>query len=290
MTSVEARFDAFATGFAWLAAIDLFFLAVIIGECVWDYASGRRRKLAETLANFAIAGVNLLLDRTAYGLIFVIALLLVEPYAPLHLPLTGWSWALAILVADFTYYWMHRAEHQLRVFWAYHSVHHSSPEYNLTTALRLAWLDGAIEWLFFLPMVLLGFDVVQTVMAISIVVAYQTWIHTEKVGQLGWLDGILNTPSVHRVHHGVNAAYIDKNFGGILIIWDRLFGTYQAETEPVRYGVLPQLGSANPLVINGAPWLKLLADLCRARNMRNILLYLLGRPGWRPDTAKSDAA
>ena len=154
---------------------------------------------------------------------FILGLFVVEPFAPFSIPFTWWSWIAAVLVADLTYYWMHRIEHEVSFFWAYHSVHHSSPEFNLTTGLRLAWIEGLIEWLFFIPMIMMGFEVTQTIIAISIVVAYQTWIHTEKIDKLGWADRIFNTPSVHRVHHGSNAKYIDKNYGGILMVWDRMF-------------------------------------------------------------------
>lgn len=225
MDPIETEFAAYSNTFQVLEIIGLIFLVAIISETVWDTLTGDRKRFGETFANFAIAVGNALLERTAYGLVFVVGLILALPLAMFEMPATWWSWALALLMADFTYYWMHRWEHEVRILWAHHSVHHSSPEYNLTTALRLAWVEALIEWLFFVPMILLGFSVVQTIIAILIVVSYQTWIHTEKIGKLGWLDKVFNTPSVHRVHHGSNAQYIDKNYGGILIVWDRMFGT-----------------------------------------------------------------
>ena len=282
MNDIEARFAQHAAGLQILEIISLIFLLLIVSETVWDVLTGRRAKLSETGANVAIALVNGLLERTAFGAIFVIGLAIAEPFALWSIPQTWWSWCLALLAADFTYYWMHRFEHEVRVLWAYHSVHHSSHEFNLTTALRLAWVEGLIEWLFFVPMILLGFDLVQTIICLAIVVAYQTWIHTEKVGKLGWLDRVFNTPSVHRVHHGCNEEYLDKNYGGILIVWDRLFGTYKEEGAKVTYGITEPLGTANPNRINMPEFASILRDVSRARPLAAACNYLFGRPGRRP--------
>jgi sterol desaturase/sphingolipid hydroxylase (fatty acid hydroxylase superfamily) len=132
-------------------------------------------------------------------------------------------------------------------------------------------------------MILIGFEPLQVLAAISIVTIYQTLIHTEKVGKLGWLDGILNTPSVHRVHHGANGKYLDKNYGGILMVWDRMFGTYQKEEEPVRYGLTKQIETTNPILINIHEYVQIFKDLRRARNFREVCGYLLCGPGWKPN-------
>ncbi len=279
---VEARFDAVGGWFAVLGWVGLVFIVLAVAEIVWDRLTGARPKLAETGANIVIAAVGEALNRTAYGLIFVVALFLAEPFALLDIPMTWWSWLLAILAADLSYYWMHRWEHEVRVLWSYHSVHHSSPEFNLTTAYRLAWAEGLVEWVFFLPMVVLGFDPVQTLVAILVVVLYQTWIHTTKVGRLGWLEGVLNTPSAHRVHHGSDDRYLDRNYGGILMLWDRMFGTYQAEEDPVTFGITQPLNSANPLVINFHEIVAIARDCLGARRLSDIAGYVFGRPGWRP--------
>lgn len=282
MDWIEHRFGDFVDVFVALELIGAFFLVLIVSETLWDLIKRQRSSARETLANFAIAIGNLLLDRTVYGLVFILGLFWAESLTSLSLPLTWWSWALAILAADFTYYWMHRWEHEVRVLWAYHAVHHSSPEYNLTTSLRLAWVEGLIEWVFFVPMILIGFDAVQTIAALSIVVVYQTWIHTEKIGKLGWLDGVFNTPSVHRVHHGSNQKYLDRNYGGILILWDRLFGTYQPEEEKVIYGITEPLGTSNPFVINAHEFVEIGRDVRRAGRWSHALGYVFCRPGWWP--------
>ncbi len=277
------RFEAVGRWFIAMGLISLFFLGLAVLELIWDRVTGGRPRLAETGANVAIAAGNELLNRTAYGAVFVVGLFLAEPLALFDIPMGGWwSWALAILAADFSYYWMHRWEHEIRVLWAYHSVHHSSPEFNLSTAYRLAWVEGLVEWLFFVPMVIVGFDPVQTLVAILVVVIYQTWIHTQKIGRLGWLDRVFNTPSAHRVHHGANTRYLDRNYGGILILWDRLFGTYQAEDEPVQFGITEPLGSANPLVINFHEFLAIARDCLKSARLSNVRRFIFGRPGWRP--------
>ena len=286
MDSIESAFAQYTTLFGVLEIISLVCLLAIVSETVWDIFTGERKKYGETFANYAILIGNVLLERTAFGLAFIVGLVLVSPFAFFQIEHSWWSWPLAVLVADFTYYWMHRFEHEIRIFWAHHSVHHSSPEFNLTTSLRLAWIEGAVEWIFFIPMILVGFDLVQTIVGISIVVSYQTWIHTEKVGRLGWLDKVFNTPSVHRVHHGSNAQYIDKNYGGILIIWDRMFGTYEPEEEKVNYGITKPLKSSNPITINFKEYLEIWRDIRRASSLKSALGYVFKGPGWQPQDVK----
>lgn len=267
--------------FTILVIINGFFTGLIIIEALWQI-SRKQRPWQETCANFIIMIGNQVLDRTPFALVFVGGLYLVSTFITWQIPLTWWSWCLALLLADFTYYWMHRFEHKVRLLWGYHAVHHSSPEYNLSTSLRLSWVESLFEWLFFLPMVLLGFEIEQILAAALTVIIYQTWIHTEMIGKLGWLDIIFNTPSVHRVHHGSNPLYIDKNYAGILLIWDHLFGTYQAETEKVIYGITEPIQSHNPIWINFAEFIKLWQDLRHAKQVSHILGYLFYHPGWQP--------
>jgi sterol desaturase/sphingolipid hydroxylase (fatty acid hydroxylase superfamily) len=282
MADFELRILEHGEIFFFIGLVSVFFFGLIIFETLYDFVTRRRKSLWETLANAIIETGNRLLDRTFVGAVFILGLLMAEPFAFFDIPITLWSWGLAILAADFTYYWMHRIEHERRVLWAVHTVHHSSEEYNLTTSLRLSWVESLFEWMFFVPMVLLGFDVVQVLGALLIVIVYQTWIHTEKIGKLGWLDYVFNTPSVHRVHHGMNAEYIDKNYGGILIIWDHLFGTYKAETEKVHYGITAQLGTSNPLTIMFHEFWAITKDVFKAKSLSEVFGFLFGRPGWRP--------
>lgn len=171
--------------------------------------------------------------------------------APWTIPVTPWTALLAVVAVDFVYYWEHRLSHRVRLIWAaVHSVHHSSPQYDQTIGLRITFLDGWLTLWIYLPLVLLGFDPALVLAAFALTLGYQQWLHTETIGRLRWLDGWLNTPSNHRVHHGVQQQYLDKNFGAILMIWDRLFRTYQRETEPVVYGITHPIGSSHPLAVH----------------------------------------
>lgn len=284
MQTLEQRFEALAS---WLGMIDTFTLIIMLFAFVgimYDVLTKKKRMYREAGANVLIGIGNGLLSLTAYGLIFIVTLWLVEQVVLWHIPINVYTWILAVMVADFSYYWMHRIEHKVRFLWAIHSVHHSSKEFDLTTGSRLAWVEGLFEWAFFVPMVLLGFDVVQVTMGIVVVVAYQTWIHTEHIGKLGYLDKIINTPSVHRVHHGSNVKYIDKNFGGILMIWDKLFGTYQAEEEKVMYGLLQNIDTSNPISINFYEWKEMFKDIRKAKSFKDKWKYILKPPGWSPST------
>jgi len=284
MQTLEQRFEALAS---WLGMIDTFTLIIMLFAFVgimYDVLTKKKRMYREAGANVLIGIGNGLLSLTAYGLIFIVTLWLVEQVVLWHIPINVYTWILAVMAADFSYYWMHRIEHKVRFLWAIHSVHHSSKEFDLTTGLRLAWVEGLFEWAFFVPMVLLGFDVVQVTMGIIVVVAYQTWIHTEHIGKLGYLDKIINTPSVHRVHHGSNVKYIDKNFGGILMLWDKLFGTYQAEEEKVMYGLLQNIDTSNPISINFYEWKEMFKDIRKAKSFKDKWKYILKPPGWSPNT------
>lgn len=211
----------------------------------------------------------------------------VSSLAPWPIPLSAGSAVLALVLVDFIYYWEHRWSHQIRVLWALdHSVHHSSPDFNLFTAYRVSFVAQFFSPLFYLPLLLLGLHPVLVLSGLAFNLAYQTWVHTEMIDKLGWLEKIFNTPSNHRVHHGADPKYLDKNYGAILIIWDRLFGTYQAEEERPRYGLTQPLHSVNPLNVHFHEAGKLLRDLRAARSGNEMLGYLFKRPNWTPGVAK----
>ena len=175
--------------------------------------------------------------------------LISESFVPWQFDINVWTVALAVLAADFVYYWEHRIAHEVRVLWTQHAVHHSSRFMNMTVGIRFGPFEGIASAIFHLPLVLIGFPAELVFFGIIVVLAYQTWIHTELIGRLGFLEGLINTPSNHRVHHGCDEKYLDKNYGGILIVWDRLFGTYQAEEETPRYGLKRDFHSVNPFVV-----------------------------------------
>jgi sterol desaturase/sphingolipid hydroxylase (fatty acid hydroxylase superfamily) len=167
--------------------------------------------------------------------------------APWTLPVNGWTALAAIILVDAVYYVDHRIGHRMRLMWAVsHSVHHSSPVFNQTTGLRISFVDGFISPWYYTVIILAGFDPLLVAAAFGVNLGYQQWIHTEVIGKLGWFDRWFNSPSNHRVHHGSQSQYLDKNYGGILMIWDRLFGTYEPEGEPVVYGLTEPIGSVNP--------------------------------------------
>jgi sterol desaturase/sphingolipid hydroxylase (fatty acid hydroxylase superfamily) len=184
-------------------------------------------------------------------------------YGPWDIKQSPLNLLFCLLAMDCAYYWRHRMEHYFGFLWTQHAVHHSSPEFNFTTSLRLPWVGSYINWAPFSAVALIGFDPLMMVLSYKLILAYQYLIHTELVPKLGPLEKILNTPSNHRVHHGKNPQYIDKNFGGILIIWDILFGTYEPEGEKVVYGTTIPINSSNPFVINFKPWYDYLKSLYR---------------------------
>lgn len=180
----------------------------------------------------------------------------------------------AILVADIFYYWEHRLAHKWRMLWIHHAVHHSSRYMNIITGLRFGPFEGVWSAIIMFPMLLIGFPAELVIFGSLAVLAYQTWIHTELIGKLGWLEWILNTPSHHRVHHGSDDIYLDKNFGGILIIWDRLFGTFQKEVVQPRYGLDRNFDSINPLKVWFSEFPSFFKALCRAKNGQELLRVL----------------
>jgi len=198
-------------------------------------------------------------------------------------------WALALLGFDFCYYWAHRMGHEISILWASHAVHHQSEDYNLSTALRQTSTGFLFTWIFYLPLFLLGmpFEVFVTVNALDLI--YQFWVHTQMIGRMGWLDRVLVTPSNHRVHHAQNEIYIDRNYGGILIVWDRLFGTFQEEIdeEPVVFGVRKPLQSWNPFWANLQVYDYLWFDARKTRRWRDKLGIWFRRTGWRPDDVEA---
>jgi sterol desaturase/sphingolipid hydroxylase (fatty acid hydroxylase superfamily) len=205
-----------------------------------------------------------------------------------------WQAILLLFIGqEFCYYWYHRAAHRVRWFWGNHSVHHTPNELNLSAAYRIGpfgKLTGTT--LFFVPMVLIGFPMRVVLATLTLNLLYQFWLHATWIPKLGWLEYILNTPSAHRVHHAANPEYLDANFGGVLIVFDRLFGTYVAERDdlPCRYGLVHPITSYNPLRVEFAQWMSLLRDLASARSPRAFFGYLLMPPGWSPHGAGSTTA
>jgi sterol desaturase/sphingolipid hydroxylase (fatty acid hydroxylase superfamily) len=203
----------------------------------------------------------------------------------------GWGvFALALVGDDFAYYWFHRAHHEVRLFWASHVPHHSSQRYNYATALRQSWTPMT-TLPFVAPLAWLGFDPLLLVTVHGVNLIYQFWIHTELIERCpAWFEAIFNTPSHHRVHHGSNPRYLDRNYGGILILWDRMFGTFEPEAEPVRFGLTKNLESHNPLRIAFQEFVLVARDAWRADSWSASFGHVLAPPGWRPGGARQTAS
>ncbi|HYW05110.1 MAG TPA: sterol desaturase family protein [Gammaproteobacteria bacterium] len=260
-----------------------FFLATVLLESL--YSSWRRMRLYErrdTFASLAMGTGNLVLGLAFKGVQLGVYTL-VWQHRLFDLPAHAWWVWLALLFADdFCYYWVHRFNHRVRLGWAGHVNHHSSRHFNLSTALRQSWTTLFISPWFYLPLALLGFPPLMILAMQSLNLLYQYWIHTETVHRMGPLEWVLNTPSHHRVHHGANPQYIDRNYAGIFILWDRLFGTFEPEREPVRYGLTRNIGTFNPLRIAFHEWRDLFRDISGTRRLRHALGYLVMPPGWSP--------
>jgi len=271
-----------------------FFLLTLMLERAW---AKRRRNdprikgytRPDTLASLAMGVGNVVIAAgTKIGVVALMVLL--YQYRVVTLPTTWWTFLLLFVVEDLCYYGFHRASHEVRFFWAAHVNHHSSQHYNLSTALRQSWTTPFTGPLFWLPLPLLGFApwMVLTQQAISLL--YQYWIHTESIGRMGWFEAVFNTPSHHRVHHGANAQYLDRNHGGILIIWDRLFGSFEPEDEKVKYGLTTNLTTHNPWHIAFHEWRAIWADVRASRSLREAFMYTFGPPGWSPDGSRKTSA
>ncbi len=245
----------------------------------------------DTLSSLAMGIGNVIVGLVTKGFILA-AFFLVYEWRLFEPGFAWWVWLLGFLADDFSYYWFHRVSHHSRFFWASHVVHHSSRRYNLGTALRQTWTgDLSGTFLFWLWMPLLGFHPIMVMTLQSISLLYQFWIHTEAIGKLPRpIEWIFNTPSHHRVHHSSDLKYLDMNHGGILIVWDRLFGTFQEEEEHPTYGLTRNIGTYNPFRIAFHEWADLARDVWRAENGRQRLGYLFGPPGWSPDGSRKTTA
>jgi sterol desaturase/sphingolipid hydroxylase (fatty acid hydroxylase superfamily) len=193
------------------------------------------------------------------------------------------SWTAVFVLVDLAYYWSHRYAHEVNILWAGHVVHHSSEEYNLPVALRQSSLHGLMSWVFYMPLAVIGVRWRMFVTCNALNLVYQFWIHTRAVGRMGRLtEAVMNTPSHHRVHHGVNPKYQDRNYAGVFIVWDRWFGTFQPEEEEPVYGITKPLGSWNPLWANVHVFVQIARDAWRAHRWRDKLRIVFGHPGWKP--------
>ena len=270
-----------------LLAVPLYLAAIALEAWHSRRQHLQRYRLGDTLASLAMLLASAVVEFLPRILALVIFFQLYE-LSPLKdvIGRQWWAWLLLFLLDDFTYYWFHRANHEVRLFWAGHVNHHSSRYLNLGTALRQGVGERVHKFLFWLWLPLLGFDPAMIITVIGINLFYQFWVHTQAVGKLHpWIEAVFNTPSHHRVHHGANVRYLDRNHGGVLIIWDRLFGTFSEERDdqPVVYGLTTNIDSDHPWTVLSHEYRALGQDLRRASTWADRLRYLLLAPGWSHD-------
>ncbi|MGK7892845.1 MAG: sterol desaturase family protein [Xenococcus sp. (in: cyanobacteria)] len=231
----------------------------------------------DTLAATIIGIGNLMISSAIKVITFGIILYFYN-LTPLRVPLTWWSYILCLIWMDLMRYWSHRIGHESRFWWATHVTHHNSEKYNLSVSFRLSWTQH-IKVIFFIPVALVGFHPVTFFICHQIEVLYQYWLHTEYIQKLPpVIEYIFTTPSHHRVHHGTNEKYLDKNYGSTFIIWDRLFGTFQAEEEQACYGITTPVNSYNPIKLNFHEWANIFRDLHQAKSLKQAYQVTFGSP------------
>jgi sterol desaturase/sphingolipid hydroxylase (fatty acid hydroxylase superfamily) len=265
------------------------FIILVIAEMLWARAKAPEKyEPRDTLTSLALGTGSTVAGALTGALVFSLALWLYQH----RLFDIGWAWwafILCFIADDFAYYWAHRTGHRVRWFWASHVNHHSSQHYNLSTALRQTWTGFfALSFIFRIPLALIGFHPAMILFCGAINLIYQFWIHTEAIGKLPrWFEYVMNTPSHHRVHHAVNPRYLDRNYAGTFIIWDRMFGTFaeEVEGEKIRYGIVRQLGSFNLLWAVFHEWIGIARDVWSAP-WRHKFSYLWRPPGWSHDGSR----
>lgn len=261
------------------------FIALIVLEMILAWRRGEARfHFSDTLNSVGLGILSQVSAAWMKFLLIGIYAYVAQHFSLFKLPDTWWVWLAGLLAYDFLYYWLHRSGHEVAVLWAAHVVHHQSERYNLTTALRQTSSGPLLSWIFYLPLALLGVPL-NVFIALSLIdLLYQFWVHTELIGKLGWFDRVFVSPSNHRVHHATNDIYLDKNYGGILILWDRLFGTFIEELDQhnVVYGTRSPLRSWNPIKANLEVYQAILRQSKHCSDWRDKLRLWIKHPGWQP--------
>lgn len=239
-------------------AIPFFALMIAVEAfCAYRKGSDEYGDRKDTWGNI-LHGLMSIVFGIIFGLITGYAFVYCYEIAPYKFPADAWwTWVTLFFIDDLAYYIFHRVSHESRLFWNFHVVHHSSEQYNLSVAVRQSWFGGILQWIFYAPVMLLGFAPWMFALMHGFNLIYQFWLHTKFIKTLGPLEYVFNTPSHHRVHHGVNNPYLDRNYAGVLIIWDKLFGSFVSETEEPRYGIIKPLNSYNPLWVNTHGWVEM---------------------------------
>jgi sterol desaturase/sphingolipid hydroxylase (fatty acid hydroxylase superfamily) len=271
------------------AAIPFFVIFVLLEIVLNSWKRIASYEAKDAISSITMGLGNVGMGILSKGLIFGVYLFVYQ-FRFFEIGFNWWMWLLLFFADDFTYYWYHRSAHTIRYFWASHIVHHSSVNYNLATALRQTWTGGITgSFVFYLWLPLLGFHPLALVFMHSISLLYQFWIHTELINKLPrWFEFVFNTPSHHRVHHSSDVKYLDANHAGVLIIWDRMFGSFVKEEEHPNYGLTENIRTFNPLRIATHEWVQIFVDI--RKNPRYFWQYIFGPPGWSHDGSRKTTA
>lgn len=266
-------------------SIPIFFLLIGIELVVERFSHRKLYRLPDSIANMS-CGITSQLSGLFFGVIGVVAYVFLLRFALFDMKalLPGWAyWLTLYLLVDLAYYWAHRMSHEVNLFWGGHVVHHQSEDYNLSVALRQSSFQTIWTFAFSLPIAVIGYRAEDFIYVSALNTLYQFWIHTETINKLGWLEYIFNTPSHHRVHHGRDPKYIDKNHAGSLIIWDKMFGTFQAEEEHPTYGITTPINSWNPIWANFSHYATMAKEMRRITRWSDKIKYMFRKPGWLPE-------
>ncbi|MEE2566779.1 sterol desaturase family protein [Hyphobacterium marinum] len=267
------------------------FVILVIAELIYARTTGKASFEPKDSAASLVMGLGNTVSGVVLGFIAAAWFLLIARFGVLNIGYVWWAWILCFVADDFIYYWSHRWAHTVRWFWADHVVHHSSQHYNLTTALRQPWFSVftlKFMWLGSI-LILIGFPPGMVAFVGGLNLIYQFWIHTEAIGKMPrWFEAVMNTPSHHRVHHATNPRYLDRNYAGVFIVWDKMFGTFEEERadEACRYGIVRNLGTYNPLVISLHEWWGIAKDVAGSKSPKDALGYIFAPPGWSPDGSR----
>lgn len=270
-----------------IAAATPFFILAIVVEFVYGHMQQRNTyRLNDSISSLSLGVLSQARRFVTLGVGGFVYYLITEYFSAPLMDATHWfTWVLAMVLYDFCYYWLHRLGHERTILWAAHVAHHQSEDYNLTTALRQTSTGFLLGWIFYIPMFLIGIPAEVVVTAGALNLIYQYWVHTEHIPKLGWFEWFFVTPSNHRVHHAQNDIYMDKNYGGLFILWDRLFGTFQEELpeEPVVFGIRGPLKSFNPVRALTHVYVDMARDSRHTARWQDKLRVWVSRTGWRPD-------
>lgn len=267
------------------------FVLLVLAEMIYGWKTGRARFEGKDTMTSLIMGLGSTISGALTATFAIgLAYWVWANFAFFDLGTAWWVFVLAFILDDLAYYWVHRMGHRMRWMWAAHVIHHSSQHYNLSTALRQTWTGFFTPGILFkMPIFLLGIEPAIVFFCAGLNLIYQFWIHTEAIDKMPrWFEYWFNTPSHHRVHHANNPRYLDANYAGVFMVWDRMFGSFipEEKAEPCRYGLVTDLGTFNPLRVAVHEWVGIFKDVTRAKTMKDKVLFLLAPPGWTPDGSR----